>query len=343
MPLKWASFDTCLVCAGGVELAFMSATPSREVAMGYAGAELVEAGEEATKDLPTLYIIGVGKAAIGARIEDVSQFQSEVEYVYPPLTLLEPVNEPQLSLDGKLSVVHLKITVNQRSTTVEDAEQDRRRFLTRLANSLQWDAKHWARKHQGLVPRLHDQIVGAARLLLDEVRDAELPVLNSNSGYGRMFERLMDGWEKEVLLMVEGLREDGEAAKRAGDLATAGRRFEQAIDAVRQPCADGKAARDHVIAMRRVLLELDGADCRQNRRQTASVAGVPRNLYFNDVRNKDHHGQAQNAEGLRILQVAAHKVDLATDLKKQGRYEEALQLFQETCAMLTDKDGVAWT
>ena len=80
----------------------MSATPSREVAMGYAGAELVEAGEEATKDLPTLYIIGVGKAAIGARIEDVSQFQSEVEYVYPPLTLLEPVNEPQLSLDGKL-------------------------------------------------------------------------------------------------------------------------------------------------------------------------------------------------------------------------------------------------
>jgi hypothetical protein len=46
--------------------------------------------------------------------------------------------------------------------------------------------------------------------LLNEVRHAVLPVLNSNSGYGRMFERLMDGWEKEVLLMVEGLREDGE-------------------------------------------------------------------------------------------------------------------------------------
>jgi hypothetical protein len=119
--------------------------------------------------LPTLYVIRVGKTAIGARIEDVSQFKNEVEYVYPPLTLLEPVNEPELSLDGKLSVVHLKITVNQRSTTVEDAEQDRRRFLTRLANSQQWDAKHWARKHQGLVPRLHDQIVGAARRLLDEV------------------------------------------------------------------------------------------------------------------------------------------------------------------------------
>ena len=194
--------------------------------MGYAGAELVEVGEEATKDLPTLYVLGVGKTAIGARIEDVSQFKSEVEYVYPPLTLLEPVNEPQLSLDGKLSVVHLKITVNQRSTTVEDAEQDRRRFLTRLANSLQWDAKHWVRKHQGLVPRLHHQIVRARRRLLDEVRGAELAVLNTNAGYGCMFERLMDGWEEEVSLMVDALREDGEAAKRAGDLATAGRRFE---------------------------------------------------------------------------------------------------------------------
>jgi hypothetical protein len=46
-------------CAGGVELAIMSATPDREVAMGYAGAE---AGKEPTKDLPTLYIIPVEQA-----------------------------------------------------------------------------------------------------------------------------------------------------------------------------------------------------------------------------------------------------------------------------------------
>jgi hypothetical protein len=47
-------------CAGGVELAIMSATPDREVAMGYAGAE---AGKEPTKDLPTLYIIPVEQAS----------------------------------------------------------------------------------------------------------------------------------------------------------------------------------------------------------------------------------------------------------------------------------------
>jgi tetratricopeptide (TPR) repeat protein len=152
----------------------------------------------------------------------------------------------------------------------------------------------------------------------------------------------MDGWEKEVLLMVEGLRADGEAAKRAGDAATAGRRFEQAIDAVRQLCADGKAARDHVIAMRRVLLELDGADCHQNRREAASVSGV-RNQHNHpeQARSAAAAAPAEGREDLRILQVAAHKVALATDLEEQGRYEEALKLFQETCAMLTDKDGVA--
>ena len=94
--------------------------------------------------------------------------------------------------------------------------------------------------------------------------------------------------------------------------------------------------------MRRVLSELDGADCHQNRREAASVAGV-RNQH-------DHPGQAQSAaaaaagegrEDLRILQVAANTVSLATDLGEQGCYQEALQLFQETCAMLTDKDWVA--
>jgi len=95
--------------------------------------------------------------------------------------------------------------------------------------------------------------------------------------------------------------------------------------------------------MRRVLSELDGADCHQNRREAASVAGVRNSQH-------DHPGQAQSAaaaaaaegrEDLRILQVAANTVSLATDLGEQGCYQEALQLFQETCAMLTDKDGVA--
>ena len=65
----------------------------------------------------------MGQASIGALIEDFSQFTREAEYVYPPLTLLELDKEPELSPDGKVFLIHLKITVNQRSTTVEDAEQ----------------------------------------------------------------------------------------------------------------------------------------------------------------------------------------------------------------------------
>ena len=42
--------------------------------------------------------------------------------IYPPPTLLELDKEPELSPDGKVLIIYLKITVNQRSTTVEDAE-----------------------------------------------------------------------------------------------------------------------------------------------------------------------------------------------------------------------------
>ena len=120
-------------CAGGVELSFMSATASRQVALGFAG---IEEGKEATMQLPTLYVIHVGKTAIGANIADISQFEEEEEFLYPPLTLLELDKEPELSPDGTVSTIHLQLTVNQRSTTVEDAEQARRRFLVRHVNSL---------------------------------------------------------------------------------------------------------------------------------------------------------------------------------------------------------------
>ena len=67
-------------CAGGVELSFMSATASRQVALGFAG---IEEGKEATMQLPTLYVIHVGKTAIGANIADISQFEAEEEFLYP--------------------------------------------------------------------------------------------------------------------------------------------------------------------------------------------------------------------------------------------------------------------
>jgi len=45
---------------------------------------------------------------------------------------LELTKEPELSFDGKVSEIHLELTVNQRSTTLEDLEQARRRFPVRF-------------------------------------------------------------------------------------------------------------------------------------------------------------------------------------------------------------------
>ena len=250
--------------AGGVELGFMSATASRQVALEFAGME-AEEGKDATKQLPTLYVIDVGKMSIGANIADISQFEGEEEFVYPMLTRLELTKEPELSPDRKVSLIHLKLTVNQRSTTVEDAEQARRRFLTRLAHSLQWSLRNWARQRAGLTERLRPQIVGVLRRLLDEVRGAELAVLNTNEGYGQVFERIMRIWEEALRQeVVEALWQDGEQQADKVDQANAGcaeaavRRFDQAIDAARELCADSKEVRDRVVEMGRVKMLLTG-------------------------------------------------------------------------------------
>ena len=160
------------------------------------------------------------------------------------LTHLALVKEPELSPNGKVSQIHLKITVNQRSTTVEDAEQARRRFLTRLANSLQWDAKNWAYTHQGLLSHLGVQIAGAGQRSQEVVQGANLAVLNTIEGYGRVFERLMDGWEGEVLTIVKDLQAEGEAALSAGRTSDGLLRIEQAIHAAQKLCADTKEVRD---------------------------------------------------------------------------------------------------
>ena len=284
-------------CAGGVEPGFMSATASRQVALGFAG---MEEGKAATMQLPTLFVIHIGKTAIGANIADISQFEGEEEFLYPPLTLLELAKEPELSPDGTVSTIHLQLTVNQRSTTVEDAEQARRRFLVRHANSLQWNLRNWARQHGGLTQRLGAQIVGVLQRLLDEVHGAELAVLNTNEGYGQVFERIMRTWEEALRQdVVEALWRDGEQEEEAGRAVVAVRRFEEAIDAAVKLCSNVKEVRDRIIEMWR------------------RIVSITQEL-------------VQSGEVTLRLQLALYKRKLA-DLLEQHRdaREEALMLFKE--------------
>jgi len=100
----------------------MSATPDRSVALGFSG---VNRG----KDLPTLFEIEVGKTSIGADISWLSQFEEEREYCLPPLTHLQVVGTPRLEdhQGQQLSILRMRLTVNQRSKTVEQAEAARGR------------------------------------------------------------------------------------------------------------------------------------------------------------------------------------------------------------------------
>eukprot|EP00802_Teleaulax_amphioxeia_P010253 Tamp_10279.p1 GENE.Tamp_10279~~Tamp_10279.p1 ORF type:complete len:566 (+),score=151.58 Tamp_10279:96-1700(+) len=330
--------------AGGVELGFMSATASRQVALEFAGME-AEEGKDATKQLPTLYVIDVGKMSIGANIADISQFEGEEEFVYPMLTRLELTKEPELSPDGTVSLIHLKLTVNQRSTTVEDAEQARRRFLTRLAHSLQWSLRNWARQRAGLTERLRPQVVGVLRRLLDEVRGAELAVLNTNEGYGQVFERIMRIWEEALRQeVVETLWQDGEQQPHASRAAV--RRFKEAIDAAQDLCADSKEVRDRMVGMRRVVMRATGG----GKDEEEEAAAKLRLAFDLKELGEDHEAlKLAHAAVDLFTKVGGHQHPSVADsrqligiiYKTHGRYQEALVQYQKALEVFLASYGPA--
>jgi uncharacterized lipoprotein YmbA len=76
------------------------------------------------------------------------QFENEDEYCYArtthqgsPTSLVAEARLEQH--DGQqLSILRMKLTLNQRSHTVEQAECARQDFLKQLASSLEWDVRH---------------------------------------------------------------------------------------------------------------------------------------------------------------------------------------------------------
>ena len=135
------------------------------------------------------------------------------------------------------------------------------------------------------------------------MRGAELAVLNTNEGYGQVFERIMRIWEEALRQeVVEALWQDGEqqadkADRLCGSAEAAVRRFEQAIDAARELCADSKEVRDRVVEMGRVKMLLTGG-------------------------GKD---QKEDADA---------KFALANDLRDQGAFDEAIELYYQAVELL---------
>ena len=245
----------------------------------------------------------VGKTSIGADISWLSQFFGEEEFCYKPLTHLLLVGEARLEEhNGKqLSILQMKLTVNQRSKTVEQAEVARKDFLTQLASSLEWDVRHWA-KRQELLERLAPAIADMRAALQAVVAEVEASKLNDNEQFGTIFGRVIEVSEEKRQELAESVWQDGEAARGRGEADAAAALFEKAIDARgRGLCADDKQGRDRIVAMRRVVMEVRGGR-----------------------RKKDKKKQAWD------------KMKLASDLNRQGALEEALALYQEALELFTE-------
>jgi hypothetical protein len=94
-------------------------------------------------DVRVRFEIEVGKTSIGADISAFSQFEGEKEYLFAPLTHLQLVGTPHvddsLGQDRKVSVLRMRLTVNQRIQTIKQIERTRLDGLEYLSASLEWE------------------------------------------------------------------------------------------------------------------------------------------------------------------------------------------------------------
>jgi len=292
-------------CIGGVEGGLMSTSPDRAVALGNTG---VLKG----KDLPTLFEIEVGKTSVGANISMFSQFEAELEFLYPPLTQLEIVDTPRvISYEGReLSVLRLRLTVNQKTQTIEQTNRARRDFIEQLAASMQWRVRHWAREHE-LLERLQAPIQELQGKMQAEIDAVPPTTLNTNDRFAEMFDTIFDAADEESIKLAELVWRDGVQKQMAGQQEEARELFKKAIEARDGSgrtgiCQDRAAGRARVTEMK------------------AHVVGM------------------QGGEGLgrsEQLKLAEDKVALADSLREGGEFEEAIAMYEAALAVFVALHG----
>ena len=102
--------------AGGVEAAFMSTTTDIDVAKNFA----TRNGNIESDQASMLFVIRMGMIDRGADVEWVSQFPTESEIVFAPLTGLEVVSHPKLDDQRKTIIVELRLSCNLKDKTMEE-------------------------------------------------------------------------------------------------------------------------------------------------------------------------------------------------------------------------------
>ena len=152
------------------------------------------------------------------------------QFLYSPLCHLEIVDTPRVvDHEGReLSLLRLRLTVNQRGKTLEQVGRSRRDFIQQLATSMLWRVRNWARKHALLS---HLQLpIHQLDCAVDEVVDAAPPsALNANDCFEEVFYKLFDRVDEESIKIAETLWQDGETAQVEGKNEEACKLYRQAI------------------------------------------------------------------------------------------------------------------
>jgi NLR family CARD domain-containing protein 3 len=110
---------------GGVEWGLMSTTADRKVAVQYSGA----GGRRGT-----VLEIAAGRVDIGADLSWVSQYPCEKEFLFPPLTCLEVVDEPRV--EGGVIVIPIRANICLKGLTLEQLVERRKELHVAMAKNL---------------------------------------------------------------------------------------------------------------------------------------------------------------------------------------------------------------
>ena len=106
---------------GFAEWGFMSTTSDRQIAIDYSGAK-------DDKPHSAVFVITAGAVDRGACIRDLSQYPTEVEYLWLPLSFLAPSGEQYLELtnQGLLLIIPVRVNANVKARTIEELEEQKK-------------------------------------------------------------------------------------------------------------------------------------------------------------------------------------------------------------------------
>ena len=108
-------------CLGYTEWAFMSTTADLEVALKYSG---VEQG----KPKAMVLVIETGAVDRGACLREYSQYQDEAEFLWLPVSFLQPHGGVSVEFTNKglVTMVHVRVIPNLKTNTIEEAVEKKK-------------------------------------------------------------------------------------------------------------------------------------------------------------------------------------------------------------------------